>query len=128
MNYVHPPNKQLYFEQVWALVRQIPHGRVATYGQLSKMIPQPADVSVDDYHMSASRWVGLAMAACPDDVPWQRVINSQGKVSDRPEAGRQRDLLEAEGVFFSKEKIDLNDYQWRLPGQSDESGRQGQLF
>lgn len=128
MNYVHPPNKQLYYEQVWSLVRQIPPGRVATYGQLSKILPQPANVSSEDYQTSASRWVGLAMAACPNDVPWQRVINSQGKVSDRPEAKRQRDLLGAEGVLFSKGKIDLNEYQWRTPGQSDEPGLQGRLF
>lgn len=128
MNYVHPPDKQRYFDQVWVLVRQIPSGSVATYGQLSKIVPQPADISVEDYQTSASRWVGLAMAACPDDVPWQRVINSQGKISPRPEAGRQKKLLEAEGVLFQNEKIDLNQFQWRLPGQSDEPARQGQLF
>ena len=127
MNYLPPPDKQLYYEQVWALVRQIPHGRVATYGQITKILPQPEDISAEDFQTSASRWVGLAMAACPDDVPWQRVINSQGKISHRPEAGKQKQLLEGEGVFFSKEKLDLNEYKWRVPGQSDEP-RQGRLF
>ncbi|MBK6795054.1 MAG: MGMT family protein [Anaerolineales bacterium] len=48
------------------------------------------------------------MANCPDDVPWQRVINSQGKISERPGAERQRPLLEAEGVVFdAKGKVDL---------------------
>jgi len=126
MNYVPPPNKQLYFEQVWAVVHQIPYGRVATYGQIAQLLPQPDGMSADVYKMSASRWVGLAMAACPDDVPWQRVINSQGKIS-HPEAGKQKKLLEGEGVLFSKEKLDLNEYQWRGPGQSDEPG-QGRLF
>ena len=126
MNYVPPPNKQLYYEQVWALVQQIPYGRVTTYGQITKILPQPDDISAEDYQMSASRWVGLAMAACPDDVPWQRVVNSQGKIS-HPEAAKQKKLLEAEGVLFSKDKLNLDEYQWHGPGQSDEP-RQGRLF
>lgn len=127
MNYVHPPNKQLYYEQVWALVRQIPSGRIATYGQITKMLPQPGDISAQDYQMSASRWVGLAMSACPDDVPWHRVINSQGKISHKSEAGEQKRLLEGEGVLFLKEKIDLGEFQWRGLGQCDEP-MQGRLF
>ena len=99
MNYHSPPNQQAYYEQVWLLVRQIPYARVATYGQLAKLIPSPEDISAEDYATSSSRWVGLAMAACPDDVPWQRVINSQGKISQRPEAGKQKQLLEAEGLL-----------------------------
>jgi len=59
MNYVPPPNKQLYYEQVWALVRQIPSGKVATYGQITRLLTKPDAISVDDYKMSASRWVGL---------------------------------------------------------------------
>jgi len=127
MNYVPPPNRQLFNEQVWALVRQIPHARVATYGQISTLVPQPEGISCDDYKMSAARWVGLAMAACPNDVPWQRVINSQGKISHKSEAGLQKQLLEAEGVLFSNEKINLDEYQWRGPGQSNEP-EQGRLF
>jgi len=126
MNYVPPPNKQLYYEQVWALVRQIPSGKVATYGQITRLLTKPDAISVDDYKMSASRWVGLAMAACPDDVPWQRVVNSQGKIS-HPEAGRQIKLLSGEGVFFVKEKLDLELYQWLVSEQSDRP-TQGQLF
>lgn len=126
MNFIQPPNKTLYNEQVWALVHQIPIGKVATYGQITKMLPQPDGVSDDDYKMSASRWVGLAMAACSDDVPWQRVINSQGKIS-HPDAGKQKKRLEEEGVFFSNGKIDLREYQWLVSEQSDEP-KQGQLF
>ena len=127
MNYVYPPNQQLYYEQVWALVRQIPRGRVATYGQLAKMLPKPEIVSANDYQMSASRWVGFAMSACPDDVPWQRVVNSQGKISHQSEAGKQKQLLEAEGVLFAKEKLDLLECQWHGPGQIDEP-MQGRLI
>ena len=126
MNYISPPNEQLYYEQVWALVRQIPAGKVATYGQIAKMLPQPEDISIDAFQLSASRWVGLAMAACPDDVPWHRVVNSQGKIS-HPEAGKQKKLLEEEDVFFSKDKLDLTEYQW-LEGEKDGGSRQGRLF
>ncbi len=52
------------------------------------------------------------MAACPDDVPWQRVINSQGKISERPGAQKQRLLLEGEGIEFVKDKVDLKKYGW----------------
>ena len=126
MNYVPPPNEQLCFEQVWVLVRQIPLGKVATYGQIAKVLPQPDGISDDAYQISASRWVGLAMAACPDDVPWQRVINSQGKIS-HPEAGEQKKRLEEEGVYFLNNKLDLTQYQWLVSEKSDEP-RQGQLF
>lgn len=119
MNYAPPPNRQLYFEQIWAQAREIPHGRVATYGQLTKLVPQPEGTSDDDYKSSASRWAGLAMAACPDDVPWHRVVNSQGKIS-HPAAAKQRQRLEAEGVLFSNDKLSLDEYQWRGPGQSDQ--------
>ncbi len=127
MNYVHPPNKLLYNEQVWALVRQIPHGRVATYGQLANRIPQPKGVDSGHYKVSAARWVGLAMAACPDDVPWHRVINSQGKISHQAEPGKQKKLLLAEGVLFLNEKVSLEEYQWHLPGQNAPPS-QGRLF
>ncbi|NKB76149.1 MAG: methyltransferase [Gammaproteobacteria bacterium] len=127
MSYVHPPNKQYYDEQVWNLVRQIPYGSVATYGQITKLLPQPENISLENYQVSASRWVGLAMAACPQDLPWHRVINSQGKISQRPGSGKQRALLEEEGLLFQKDKLDLDEYQWAGPGQSDKP-RQTRLF
>jgi methylated-DNA-protein-cysteine methyltransferase-like protein len=55
------------------------------------------------------------MAACPENVPWQRVINAQGKISLRQGSGgtRQRELLEAEGVQFDeRDRVDLKQYQW----------------
>jgi len=107
-----PPNPQAYYEQVWNLVRQIPRGRVATYGQIALMLPPPVSVDFETYKAFAPRWVGGAMAVCPDDVPWQRVINSQGKISERPGAVRQRQLLEEEGVVFVKDKVDLKKYGW----------------
>ncbi|WP_420627468.1 MGMT family protein [Candidatus Leptofilum sp.] len=127
MNNLTPPNPAIYYEQVWQLTRQIPRGRVATYGQLAQLIPCPANVDPDEYHTFGARWVGSAMSACPADVPWQRVINSQGKISQRPGAEMQRQLLENEGIPFVKDKIDLRAYQWRGPGE-EELPQQAKLF
>ena len=127
MRYSSPPNQQAYYEQVWNLVRQIPPGKVATYGQVALMIPPPVGVDFDTYKAFSPRWVGGAMAACPDDVPWQRVINSQGKISIRPGAERQRQLLEEEEVEFVKDKVDLKKYGWKGPSEADEP-RQETLF
>ena len=127
MQYTPPPNQQAYYEQVWYLVRQVPPGRVATYGQIAHMIPPPASVNPEAYKAFGSRWVGSAMAACPPDVPWQRVINSQGKISQRPGAEKQRQLLEAEGILFVKNKINLKMYQWQGEDE-DDVPRQARLF
>jgi len=127
MRFSSPPNQQAYYEQVWNLVRQVPPGRVATYGQIALMIPPPVGVDFDSYKAFSPRWVGGAMAACPDDVPWQRVINSQGKISQRPGAEKQRELLEAEGIEFVKDKIELKKYGWKGPNEADEP-KQETLF
>lgn len=72
-----PPDPQAFYEQVWRLVRQVPRGKVVTYGQIAQMLPAPAEMDLQTYKALSSRWVGSAMAACPADVPWQRVINAQ---------------------------------------------------
>ncbi|MCP5101034.1 MAG: MGMT family protein [Chloroflexi bacterium] len=127
MQFIPPPNEQAYYEQVWKLVRQIPYGMVATYGQIAQMIPAPVGVDLEEYKIFSPRWVGNGMAACPDNVPWQRVINSQGKISQRPGAEKQKQLLEEEGVLFVKDKVNLKVYQWRGPGQKEQP-RQARLF
>lgn len=120
-SFASPPNPQAYYEQVWSIVRQIPVGKVAAYGQIAKMIPPPNGVEMETYAAFAPRWVGGAMAACPDDVPWQRVINSQGKISERAGAERQRQLLEEEGIIFdAKDRIDLKKYGWNGKTGEDE--------
>lgn len=115
-----PPNQQDYNEQVWALVRQIPQGKVVTYGQIAQRIAPPPDMDPQEYKALGPRWVGDAMAACPNDVPWQRVINAQGKISDRPGSQTQRHRLQQEGVVFVNDKINLKVYQWQGPDQGDE--------
>ncbi len=98
------------YERIYAVVRQIPPGKVATYGQVAKFVGG-----------CTARMVGYAMAALPfdTDVPWQRVINAQGKIS--PRAGGsggalQRQILEAEGVTFSKSgRVNFNEAGWVGP-------------
>jgi methylated-DNA-protein-cysteine methyltransferase-like protein len=127
VQFTSPPNQQEYFQRVWQLVRQVPAGRVATYGQIALMLGAPQGVEADAYRAFGPRWVGGAMAACPDDVPWQRVINSQGKISQRPGAEKQRRLLEAEGIEFVKDRVDMQKYGWHGTGAADEP-QQKQLF
>lgn len=118
--FTSPPDRNQFNAHVWDIVRQIPPGKVTSYGKVAAMIPPPRGMSARDYEAWAPRWVGGAMAACPEDVPWQRVVNSQGKISLRKGGGhlRQRELLEAEGVIFDqKERIDLDRYGWSGPSE-----------
>ena len=127
MSFSSPPNQQAYYEQVWTLVRQIPRGKVASYGQIALMLPPPNGVEFEAYKAFGPRWVGGAMANCPDDVPWQRVINSQGKISERAGAERQRQRLEEEGIMFVKDKVDMKKYGWGGLDETD-APKQGNLF
>lgn len=111
-----PPDPASYNEIVWLIARQVPRGTVTTYGQIASMIPPPEDVEPPTYDRLSPRWVGVAMHVCPDNVPWQRVINSQGKISARPGAERQRRLLEAEGVVFDDSgRVDFDQVGWDGP-------------
>lgn len=113
---IPPTVRDQFFKNVWNIVRQIPTGKVATYGQIAGYIPAPNGILPDDYLANRARWVGHAMAASPGDVPWQRVINAQGKVSARQGAAEQRKLLEEEGVTFDpRDRIDLVRYAWAGP-------------
>jgi len=119
--YISPPKREEFNHKVWALVRQIPSGKVSTYGQIAALLPPPPGMDPKSYLAFAPRWVGGAMANCPQDVPWQRVINSQGKVSLRLGCGgaHQRELLEAEGVEFDeRERVDLKRYAWDGPAKT----------
>ncbi|HET89128.1 MAG TPA: MGMT family protein [Chloroflexi bacterium] len=82
-----------FFEQVYRLVRQVPPGQVTSYGAIAHMLGHP----------HAARTVGWALHSLPaaSDVPWQRVINSRGRISVASSSATvQRALLEAEGVEF----------------------------
>lgn len=112
--FTSPPDPQTFRLQVWDIVRQIPPGKVATYGQIAAMIPVPSGLSPKDYRAFSPRWVGGAMAACPPGIPWQRVINAQGKISLKNAEVEQRALLEAEGVIFDeRQRVDLKRFGWK---------------
>jgi methylated-DNA-protein-cysteine methyltransferase-like protein len=107
------------WERIYAVVRRIPRGRVATYGRVAALAGMPG----------RAREVGWALHALDDasDVPWQRVINARGEVSARgePAAARvQRALLEREGVVFGPGgRVDLAAYAWRPRGAGAARGR-----
>jgi methylated-DNA-protein-cysteine methyltransferase related protein len=116
--FVSPPDPAAFNAAVWEIVRQIPPGKVATYGQIAALVPPPQGISLQDYRAFGARWVGGAMAACPESIPWQRVINSQGKISLRKGSGPeiQQQLLEDEGVEFDdRQRVDLARYGWSGP-------------
>lgn len=114
--FTSPPDPKAFQATVWEIARQVPPGKVTTYGQIASMIPPPGTLTPKDYEAFGARWVGGALAACPPDVPWQRVINAQGKISPRPGAELQRQLLEDEGVRFDERgKIDFDVYGWAGP-------------
>ena len=114
-----PPDPKAFQQIVWEIARQVPPGKVTTYGQVAAMIPPPGTLNLKDYEAFGARWVGGAMAACPEDVPWQRVINSKGESSPRPGAEEQRRLLEEEGVVFTERgRVDLKVYGWEGPGET----------
>ena len=101
------PDSTPLYVRIYNLVRQIPPGKVATYGQIAGVVGG-----------CTARMVGYAMAAVPQgsDVPWQRVINVKGKIS--PHGGgfgtlHQEQLLREEGVEFDPQgRIDFNRWGW----------------
>ncbi len=116
-----PPNPKAFNAMVWEIVRQVPAGKVTTYGRVAALIPMQEGMGPTEYMALSARWVGGAMAAAPDEVPWQRVVNSEGKISRRPGQGPdiQRQLLEEEGVVFNERgKIPLGQYLWEGPSAS----------
>ena len=98
------------FAAIYALVRRIPRGRVMTYGQISSLLGGRLSPVA----------VGWMIHRCPDDVPWQRVVNAAGACStdrrgDMP-PGLQRALLEAEGVRFRRNgTLELERYRYDPP-------------
>ncbi|NJN83375.1 MAG: cysteine methyltransferase [Caldilineaceae bacterium] len=112
---MNPPDAKIEAEKpstyarIYLVVRQIPAGRVANYGQIAAIVGG-----------CTPRMVGYAMAAAmEDDVPWQRVINAQGKISLRADSGgalEQRQRLEDEGVRFDADgRVDFRRFRWGGP-------------
>ncbi len=96
------------YERIYSIVRLIPEGRVATYGQIAHLLAMP----------HGARQVGYALAALREnDIPWHRVVNARGGISPRNEPGYehiQRAMLEDEGITFdARGFIPLARFQWR---------------
>jgi methylated-DNA-protein-cysteine methyltransferase-like protein len=111
-----PGRRNAFAAKVYAIVRAIPAGRVMTYGGIGALIPPPPGTNWAGYARVRARWVGYSMAECPEDVPWQRVVNAQGRISPRPDlsAALQRSLLKREGVRFDRSgRLDLNVLEWK---------------
>ena len=97
------------YDQIYEIVRQIPEGKVSTYGTIAELAGL----------YGKARLVGYALYQVDkdSDIPWHRVINAKGEISYSPlRRGMdysQRNLLENEGVEFSPEgKINLSKYKW----------------
>ncbi|MDQ4077027.1 MAG: MGMT family protein [Chloroflexota bacterium] len=109
-----PNNQPTFFQRAIDMVKQIPHGEVTTYGQVSILISGT---------VRGARAVGYALAALSDEearvVPWWRVINAEGRISNsnqRHSAAKQRQLLEEEGVQFDEnDRVDFSRYGWDGP-------------
>ncbi len=95
-------------QMIWQVVAAIPHGKVATYGQVAKMCGFPRH----------ARYVGTTLKNLPKDttLPWYRVINAKGEIAFPVGSAaykRQKSLLEAEGVSFINTKLSLKAYGWK---------------
>lgn len=98
------------FEKIYDVVRQIPKGMVASYGQVAALAGN-------------KRWarvVGYALHVNPDPegIPCYRVVTKDGNVSEAfafGGANRQVELLEAEGVCFENGHVIMSEYQWETP-------------
>ena len=93
------------FEKIYDVIRQIPRGQVASYGQIAALAGN-------------RRWVGYALHAvpCNSDLPCHRVVTKDGRMSCAFGSGkcnRQTELLKAEGVEFEGECVDMKKYQWK---------------
>ncbi|HCO70317.1 MGMT family protein [Mesotoga sp.] len=96
------------YRRIYDMVRRIPSGRVATYGQIASLVGG-----------CSARMVGYAMAGVSDEtIPWQRVINARGRISIRDPNGYslQKAILEREGIDFDEsDSVDLSVFGWEGP-------------
>jgi DNA-3-methyladenine glycosylase I len=95
--------ENLFFENVYKIVAQVPRGKVVSYGQIALMLGDPR----------AARQVGWAMRHCPDGLPWQRVVRADGSVAGGAFSDIRAAMLGAEGVAFLPDgRVDLSLCQW----------------
>ena len=92
-----------FFDQVYEIVARIPKGRVISYGQIARMLGSPR----------AARTVGWALSACPEHLPWQRVVMADGSITGGEFAELRRVMLEEEGItFLINGRVDMDIHEW----------------
>ncbi|WP_349356751.1 MGMT family protein [Shewanella jiangmenensis] len=101
-------NKSLSPQRIWQIVTLIPAGKVLSYGKVADLAGLPG----------RARYVSRALKLAPDslNLPWHRVINSQGKISfavNTPAFREQQELLRLDGVQVNQGKIALSEYEWQ---------------
>jgi methylated-DNA-protein-cysteine methyltransferase-like protein len=117
--YLAPPNEELAmssWDPVYQVVKQIPRGRVLSYGALARILRLPG----------GARSAGRAMAATPSGkgIPWHRVLGEGGKILVRePYASLQKKLLESEGVAVVESKVNLKQHLWTPPRKATKSAK-----
>ncbi len=100
-----------YFRRVWAVVRRIPRGRVASYGTVARQAGFPG----------AARQVAWALRGAPRAaaLPWHRVLGAGGKILLPGPAGMEQRLrLESEGVAFAGSRVRMDLHEWRSKARS----------
>jgi len=102
-SFSHPKSHEI----ILGTVTQIPKGKVATYGEIARLCGL----------LGQARLVGYALHSLPSksNVPWHRVINSQGKISfPRTSSAyhRQKRLLKKEDIYFIKDRIKFKKFGW----------------
>ena len=92
-----------FFQQVYAVVAQIPYGRVISYSGIARLLGCP----------NGARMVGWAMRRCPEALPWHRVVKADGSIAGGGEAGLRRALLAQEGIpFLADGRVNLARCRW----------------
>ncbi len=95
-------------EQVYSIVDKIPYGKVVSYGQIAWMLGRPR----------CARLIGRAMRNCPEGLPWQRVVRTDGSIAGGGHPEIRRALLDAEGVpFLSDGRVDMKSCLWNSEDQ-----------
>lgn len=98
-----------FFEEVYEVVKQIPRGKVSTYGQIARLLGQPRKAKLVGWALHSNPY--------PGTVPCHRVVNRFGELSGAfafGGMGEQKKLLESEGIIFDVGgKIDLQQYLWK---------------